>query len=66
MPPKDTAPKSLEEIELLKPHEHAGRMYPAGSRLNLALHKLDEDAAVWLIGIKVAVQVEPTPAVAAE
>jgi hypothetical protein len=36
--------------------------------LNLALHKLDADAAVWLIGIKAAVQVEPTPtpAVAAE
>jgi hypothetical protein len=59
MPPKDTALKPLEEIELLAPHEHAGREYPAGARLNLALHKLDADAAVWLIGIKAAVQVEP-------
>lgn len=59
MPPKDTAPKPLEEIELLKPHEHAGREYPAGARLNLALHKLDADAAVWLIGIEKAKQVDP-------
>lgn len=56
------APAPLEEIELLEPHEHAGREYPAGARLNLALHRLDHDSAAWLIGIEKAVQVEPKAA----
>ena len=67
MPPKNTpaeapaaTPAILEEIELLEPHEHAGREYPAGARLNLKLHKLDLDSAAWLIGIKKAVPVSPT------
>lgn len=60
MATKDTTPTPLEEIELLEPHEHAGREYPVGARLNLALHQLDADAAAWLVGIKKAVQVEPT------
>lgn len=63
--PKDQTAKPLEEIELLKPHEHAGREYPVGARLNLALHDLDVDSAAWLIGIKVAVQVDPILAVPA-
>lgn len=62
----ETAPAPLEEIELLEPHEHAGRTYPAGGRLNLALHKLDLDSAAWLIGLGKAKQVpatlNPTPA----
>lgn len=68
--PKDTptpaAPAPLEEIELLAPHDHAGRSYPKGSRLNLRLHNLDADSAAWLIGIKVAIQVEPTLTPAAD
>lgn len=63
--PKEQTAKPLEEIELLKPHEHAGREYPAGARLNLALHQLDLDAAAWLIGIAVAKQVDPILAVPA-
>ncbi len=34
------------KIELLKPHTHAGRDYPAGSVI-----ELDRDAAEWLIAI---------------
>lgn len=63
MPPKEApvpTPPPLEEIELVEPHEHAGREYPVGARLNLALHGLDHDSAVWLIGLKKAVQVEPS------
>jgi len=68
--PKETpapTPAQPEEIELLAPHDHAGRSYPAGSRLNLALHGLAADSAAWLIGIGVARQVPPilTPAAAA-
>ncbi|AKH37297.1 MULTISPECIES: DUF7210 family protein [Nitrosomonas] len=36
-------------IELLKPHTHAGRDYPAGARLTL-----DIDSARWLISIGTA------------
>lgn len=33
-------------IELLKPHTHAGRDYPAGAKLTM-----DADSAEWLIAI---------------
>ncbi|SFM67225.1 DUF7210 family protein [Nitrosomonas communis] len=36
-------------IELLKPHTHAGRDYPAGARLTL-----NADSARWLISIGTA------------
>lgn len=36
-------------IELLKPHEHGGREYPAGAQLTLPA-----DSADWLVGIKTA------------
>ncbi|AKH36897.1 MULTISPECIES: DUF7210 family protein [Nitrosomonas] len=36
-------------IELLKPHTHAGRDYPAGARL-----AMDADSARWLISIGTA------------
>lgn len=62
MPPKDQSTPALEEIELLAPHEHAGRGYPAGARLNLALLALDADSAAWLIGIGKAKHVQPTAA----
>jgi hypothetical protein len=38
-------------IELLKPHTHAGRDYPAGARLTL-----DADSAHWLISIGTAAE----------
>lgn len=67
MPPKDTAPKSLTHITLLKPHEHAGREYPAGAVLDLDLHGLALDSALWLIGIGAAAETSnPTPAPSAE
>lgn len=40
---------STKTIELIEPHEHAGRNYPVGSELTL-----DADAADWLIALKVA------------
>lgn len=40
---------STKKIELLQPHEHAGREYPAGCELTLPV-----DAADWLIALKVA------------
>lgn len=42
------------KIELLKPHEHAGRNYPAGSVLDLP-----KDAAEWLVAINAAVSHQP-------
>lgn len=36
-------------IELITPHTHAGRKYPAGAKLTLPEHK-----AEWLKGIGVA------------
>lgn len=36
-------------IELITPHTHAGRKYPAGATLTLPEHK-----AEWLIGIGTA------------
>ncbi|KVW99514.1 DUF7210 family protein [Thiobacillus denitrificans] len=40
---------STKTIELIEPHEHAGRDYPAGSELTL-----DTDSADWLIALKKA------------
>lgn len=59
MPKTDPQAKPIEEIELLKPHTHAGRDYPVGGRINLALHDMDLDSAAWLVGMKVAEQVDP-------
>ncbi|MFA7269836.1 MAG: hypothetical protein WC073_10870 [Sterolibacterium sp.] len=43
------------KIELILPHEHAGRNYPAGSVLDLPT-----DAAEWLIAIKAANSHQPS------
>lgn len=59
MPKTDPQAKQLEEIELLKPHTHAGRDYPVGAHINLTLHGMDLDSAAWLIGVGVAKQVDP-------
>jgi len=40
---------SKKTIELIDPHEHAGRDYPPGSELTL-----DTDSADWLIALKKA------------
>lgn len=45
---------STKTIELIDPHEHAGRSYPPGSELTL-----DADAAEWLIALKKARPVAP-------
>lgn len=39
----------MKRINLLKPHTHAGRKYPAGAKLAMEDHK-----AEWLIGLGVA------------
>ena len=39
----------MTRINLLKPHTHAGRKYPAGAKLAMEDHK-----AEWLIGLGVA------------
>ncbi|MEW5708777.1 MAG: hypothetical protein AB1830_07720 [Pseudomonadota bacterium] len=44
----------IERIELLKPHTHAGRDYPAGAVLDLARVGLDQDSAAWLVSIGAA------------
>lgn len=44
--------QSTKTIELVKLHEHAGRVYPSGSELTLPKSKAD-----WLIGTKVAKEV---------
>lgn len=50
------------QIELLKPHVHAGIAYPAGSVI-----ALDEDLAKWLLDTGIArafatpATVQPTP-----
>ena len=49
------------KIELIRPHRHAGRDYPAGAILSLPAHK-----ASWLVGLGVARDVSPAPAAAAE
>lgn len=38
-------------IKLLKPHTHAGRVYPAGSELTMK-----DNSARWLIGLGVATE----------
>lgn len=40
---------STKTIELIEPHEHAGREYPPGCELTL-----DTDSADWLIALKKA------------
>ena len=52
----------IQVIELCAPHTHAGREYPAGARLDLALQELDVDSARWLVGLGKAVVVEPKAA----
>ena len=49
------------QIELLRPHRHAGRDYPTGALLSMAPHK-----AAWLIGVGVARDVSPTAAGSAQ
>jgi hypothetical protein len=46
-------------IELITPHTHAGRKYPAGATLEMPAHK-----AEWLIGIGTAKAAEPAPPIA--
>ena len=50
-----------KQIELIKPHRHAGRDYKSGATLELPATKAD-----WLIGSGVAkaAAAAPTPAVA--
>ncbi|PAT41216.1 hypothetical protein CK623_02965 [Vandammella animalimorsus] len=49
-------------IQLLRPHRHAGRDYPAGAQLTLPAHK-----ASWLVGLGVAQNAPATaPAAAPE
>ena len=38
--------EKLKQIELIKPHRHAGRDYPPGALLSLPVAKAD-----WLIGV---------------
>lgn len=49
--------EKIKHIELIKPHRHAGRDYPAGATLSLPAHKAD-----WLIGLGRARDVSPAPA----
>ena len=46
--------RKLKRIELLKPHEHAGREYPAGTVMELEVVAMDMDSAAWLITMGVA------------
>lgn len=50
-----------QKIRLTQPHEHAGRVCPAGATLTL-----DDAQADWLIGLKRATEdapkAEPAPA----
>lgn len=48
-----------KQIELIKPHRHAGRDYPPGALLSLPVAKAD-----WLIGIGSAKAAPATPATA--
>ena len=43
-----------KQIELIKPHRHAGRDYKPGAQLTLPAHKAD-----WLIGIGTAKAAAP-------
>ncbi|PAT32863.1 DUF7210 family protein [Vandammella animalimorsus] len=47
-------------IQLLRPHRHAGRDYPAGAQLTLPAHK-----ASWLVGLGVAQNAPAASATAA-
>ena len=38
--------EKTKQIELIKPHRHAGRDYPPGALLSLPVAKAD-----WLIGV---------------
>ena len=53
--------EKTKQIELIKPHRHAGRDYPPGALLSLPVAKAD-----WLIGSGVAkaAAAAPAPAVA--
>jgi hypothetical protein len=53
-------PPTLTDIDLLKPHRHAGRDYQPGHRIRLPAAKAD-----WLIGIGVAKAAPAEPAKAA-
>ena len=44
-----TAAVAQEEIELLKPHTHAGREYPVGAKIKVSTQDAD-----WLRGVGVA------------
>ena len=46
-----------KQIELIKPHRHAGRDYKPGAQLTLPAHKAD-----WLIGVGSARDASPVPA----
>ena len=46
-----------KQIELIKPHRHAGRDYQPGAQLTLPAHKAD-----WLIGIGTAKAAAPAAA----
>lgn len=46
-------------IELITPHTHAGRQYPAGATLDLPDHK-----AEWLIAVGTAKAADVAPAAA--
>ncbi len=48
--------EKTKQIELIKPHRHAGRDYPPGALLSLPVAKAD-----WLIGIGSA-KAAPAPA----
>lgn len=48
------AKEETKTIELLKPHEHGGREYPAGATLTLPA-----DAADWLVSLKTAKPAAP-------
>ena len=49
--------EKTKQIELIKPHRHAGRDYKSGATLELPATKAD-----WLIGIGSARDASPVPA----
>ena len=49
--------EKTKQIELIKPHRHAGRDYPPGALLSLPVAKAD-----WLIGVGSARDASPVPA----
>lgn len=48
------------EIELLKPHVHAGKVCSLGEKITL-----DDDLAKWLIGVSAAKPTKPADVAAA-